>query len=124
MNETTKTGTPGSLVFFGKDFMIGSRVEGVARTHSLAFLRVEKMESLHSITPPPRLILFDIAATGESLPEMVSFLGGAYPGTSLIGLAFHTDEASLSKGKNAGLHALITRSQLVDGLNRLLEKGR
>lgn len=111
-----------SLVFFGKDFMIGSRVEGVSRNHSLTFLRIEKKEALHAISPHPQLVLFDIAATGEDLPQMVSELKNSDPAISLVGLAFHTDEASLEKGKKAGLDALITRSHLVDGLNRILEK--
>ena len=113
-----------SLVFFGKDFMIGSRVEGVARNHSLTFLRLDKQEALKAISPGPRLVLFDIAATGDDLPEMIGTLKTTYPATSLVGLAFHTDEASLDKGKKAGLHTLITRSNLVDGLNRILEKGQ
>ncbi|MHB1758020.1 MAG: hypothetical protein ACYCT9_11035 [Leptospirillum sp.] len=112
-----------SLVFFGKDFMIGSRIEGVSRNHSLTFLRLDKKEALPSISPAPRLVLFDIAATGDDLPEMIVTLKNTYPTTSLVGLAFHTDEASLDKGKKAGLHTLITRSNLVDGLNRILEKG-
>jgi len=123
MDKTNETGTNRSLVFFGKDFMIGSRIEGVARNHSLTFLRIDKKESLHGISPPPRLVLFDIAATGEALPEMVTALKDTYPATSLVGLAFHTDEASIDKGKQSGLHSLLTRSHLVDGLNSLLEKG-
>ncbi len=111
-----------SLVFFGKDFMIGSRVEGVSRNHSLTFLRVDKKEALHTLSPQPRLVLFDIATTGDDLPQMVSGLKNIYPEISLVGLAFHTDEISLEKGKRAGLDALITRSHLVDGLNRILEK--
>ncbi|MDA8060414.1 MAG: hypothetical protein M0Z37_08720 [Nitrospiraceae bacterium] len=122
MNAGTEKESVRSLLFFGKDFMIGSRVEGVARNHSLTFLRADKKESLQSIEPPPRIVLFDIASTGDTLSEMVAGLKKTYPDTSLVGLAFHTDEASLQKGKESGLHTLITRSHLVDGLNRILEK--
>ncbi len=112
-----------SLVFFGRDFMIGSRIEGVARAHSLVFRRVEKKENLETLSETPAIVLFDLAATGEDLPSMVSTLRSGSRETVLAGLAFHTDQQSLDKGRQAGLDRLITRSALVDALNKILSEG-
>jgi DNA-binding NarL/FixJ family response regulator len=100
-----------------RDLMFSSKITATARALGVACTVVREPAKLAAAAPTP-LLLVDLNLAGAI--EAASDYVRAHPGTEVVGFVSHTDAATISAAREAGVTRVMARSAFVERLPELL----
>jgi len=109
-----------SVWFFSGDLLFASRVESAAVRSGIAFSLMGKWPETWST--PPGWIIVDLATRFGASSDIIANTIELFPNAQTIAFGPHVQPARLSKARQAGFGAVLTRGQFDSALPSLFDQ--
>jgi hypothetical protein len=105
--------------FFSGDLLFASRIQSAAQRHGVAFSLMGKWPE--TWTTPPGWVIVDLATRSGGSTDIRQRTAEAFPGAVTIAYGPHVQPARLSKARQDGFAAVMTRGQFDAALPDLFQ---
>lgn len=110
-----------NVVFVTRDLMLGSRVQGAARSLEVDLKVSAGLPAADSLQEaPPDRILIDLQSVDDGLKDWVESILDLHPNCQLVAYAPHVQTQRLDMAREAGIATVLTRGQFDRSMNDLL----